>query len=149
MSKLYDILSRYQGFFLGAAIFLSLTAVSFQVENLSIELIFRDNPFTAVLLLGFALLGAWIYIAIDKWRIRQLSDKIVEKSKNENGFQNKLETLTQRQWEIYHLILEGKSNKLICTELYIEPSTLKTHINQLYKKLEVSTRNQLKSRSKH
>ena len=55
--------------------------------------------------------------------------------------------LTSRQREIYDLILSGKSNKEIVSILYIEQSTLKTHINHLYKKLNIQSRKELKSKA--
>lgn len=148
MARLYNILSRYQRFFLGAAIFLCFLAVSIKVERGSVDLILRDNPIIAVLLISVGLLGAWVYIAIDKYKIRKLSGQILEGSKKETDFAEKLKELTERQEEIYHLIIDGKSNKEICALLFIEPSTLKTHINQIYKKLNVESRRQLKNVSK-
>ena len=46
---------------------------------------------------------------------------------------------------IQEKIAEGKSNKEIASELFISLSTVKTHINNLYKKLDVSSRDDLKS----
>jgi DNA-binding CsgD family transcriptional regulator len=42
--------------------------------------------------------------------------------------------LTQREEKIKQLIISGKSNKEIGAELFISVSTVKTHINTLYKK---------------
>ena len=48
--------------------------------------------------------------------------------------------LTQKEEEILHLICAKKSNKEIAAELYVEVSTVKTHINKIYSKLEISDR---------
>jgi ATP/maltotriose-dependent transcriptional regulator MalT len=48
--------------------------------------------------------------------------------------------LTNRQREIFDLIAKGKSNKDIINELFIELSTLKTHINKIYKTLGITNR---------
>jgi DNA-binding CsgD family transcriptional regulator len=56
---------------------------------------------------------------------------------------NKLSTLSKREKELFPLLLSGKSNKTICEELHIAPSTLKSHINHIYKKLGVDSRAQL------
>jgi DNA-binding NarL/FixJ family response regulator len=55
-----------------------------------------------------------------------------------------LNELTERQREVYNLIISGKTNKEIMTELFIEQSTLKSHINQIYKKLNIKKRSELK-----
>ncbi|MCF6347191.1 MAG: helix-turn-helix transcriptional regulator [Flavobacteriaceae bacterium] len=52
--------------------------------------------------------------------------------------------LTQQEQKILDLILEGKTNKEIATEVFVSLSTVKTHINNLYKKLDVATREQVK-----
>lgn len=56
-----------------------------------------------------------------------------------------LSRLTERQRKVYDLILLGKTNKEIMSELFIEQSTLKSHINQIYKKLDIKSRRELKS----
>ena len=49
-------------------------------------------------------------------------------------------TLTAKEQEILELIAIGKSNKEIASSLFIELSTVKTHINKIYTKLKVSNR---------
>lgn len=51
--------------------------------------------------------------------------------------------LSKQEWNIHALILEGKSNKEIATELFISVSTVKTHITNMYGKLKVSSRKEL------
>lgn len=51
-----------------------------------------------------------------------------------------LELLTQKETEILQLIGQGKSNKEIASTLYVELSTVKTHINKIYTKLKVKNR---------
>lgn len=53
-----------------------------------------------------------------------------------------LTSLTQKEEEILHLICAKKSNKEIAAELFVELSTVKTHINKLYSKIGVSNRKQ-------
>ena len=54
------------------------------------------------------------------------------------------EQLTDREQQVALLILKGYSNKEIMHELHVEQSTLKTHINQIYKKGEISNRKEFK-----
>lgn len=48
--------------------------------------------------------------------------------------------LSQRQWQILRLIAQGLSNEQMAQQLFVAPSTIKTHINHLYAKLGVRTR---------
>ena len=52
------------------------------------------------------------------------------------------ELLTERETEVLKLIARGKANKQIARELFVAMSTVKTHVNNLYRKLNVSSRTQ-------
>ncbi len=52
-------------------------------------------------------------------------------------------TLTEREKEILLLLVQGKSNQKISMQLFISVDTVKTHIKNIYKKLEVNNRLQL------
>ncbi len=52
--------------------------------------------------------------------------------------------LTQQENNVLELILQQKSNKEIANELFVSVSTVKTHINSIYKKLGVFSRNEVK-----
>ncbi len=60
----------------------------------------------------------------------------VENNKSHSSFSN----LTIKEQEILKLLAEGKTNKEIAKELYVELSTVKTHINSIYKQLQLSNR---------
>ena len=48
--------------------------------------------------------------------------------------------LTPREHEIFHLLVQGLSNKLIANELGIVESTVKVHIKRIFKKLNFKSR---------
>ncbi|WP_413111770.1 HTH-type transcriptional regulator MalT [Thaumasiovibrio sp. DFM-14] len=48
--------------------------------------------------------------------------------------------LTQREWQVLGLIYAGYSNEQIATELDVAPTTIKTHIRNLYQKLHLANR---------
>ncbi|MDO6432641.1 LuxR C-terminal-related transcriptional regulator [Flavitalea sp. BT771] len=48
--------------------------------------------------------------------------------------------LTQRELQILQLIVDGKTNKEIAAVHFVEVSTVKTHINNIYTKLAVTNR---------
>jgi LuxR family maltose regulon positive regulatory protein len=50
------------------------------------------------------------------------------------------EPLSEREIEVLRLIAAGLSNREIATEIVVAVSTVKTHINNIYRKLDVSSR---------
>ncbi len=52
-------------------------------------------------------------------------------------------SLSKQEEKIKNLIISGKSNKEIANELFISLSTVKTHITNIYSKLNISTRKEL------
>jgi LuxR family maltose regulon positive regulatory protein len=56
--------------------------------------------------------------------------------------------LTQREWQVLGLIHSGCSNEQIALELDVAATTIKTHIRNLYQKLNISDRNQAKTTAK-
>jgi DNA-binding CsgD family transcriptional regulator len=51
-----------------------------------------------------------------------------------------LQELTKRETEVLELLAEGISNGEIAASLYLSPSTVKTHVNRVFRKLGVTTR---------
>lgn len=51
-----------------------------------------------------------------------------------------LHELTLKEMQVLKLIAEGKTNKEIADQNFVELSTIKTHINNIYNKLGVSNR---------
>ncbi len=89
-------------------------------------------------------LFAGLVLAIIK--IVKLNKKLEEISKSPNPqAMNQLPSFTKQEEKILALILAEKSNKEIATELFIELSTVKTHINKLYAKLGAKNRSEAKS----
>ncbi|RMA57182.1 helix-turn-helix domain-containing protein [Ulvibacter antarcticus] len=54
-------------------------------------------------------------------------------------------SLSNQEKKVLDLILEDKSNKEIASMLFVSVSTIKTHVNNLYKKLNVSSRDEVKA----
>jgi len=53
-----------------------------------------------------------------------------------------LSSLTPRQCDVLRLLLEGKTNKLICRELELSESTVKTHLASIFRRLGATSRTQ-------
>lgn len=51
-----------------------------------------------------------------------------------------LETLTAREREVFVHAAQGRDNDAIAAELYISPATARTHLQRVFKKLDLHTR---------
>lgn len=50
--------------------------------------------------------------------------------------------LSPRQVDVLRLLIEGRANKQICSELGLAESTVKTHLEAIFKRLDVNSRTQ-------
>ena len=57
---------------------------------------------------------------------------------------SEIEQLTKQELNIFKQVLSGKSNNEISQQCFISLSTVKTHINNIYRKLNISSREELK-----
>ena len=72
---------------------------------------------------------------------KKVFSKEIEKllvQKSQKSFYH--EDLTRREWEIFHLVMIGKSNSEIAGELVISVSTVKYHVSNILSKLGVKNR---------
>ena len=51
-----------------------------------------------------------------------------------------LSNLTPREMQILQLVIEGKTNRAIATEIYISEKTVEFHLDRIYSKIGVRTR---------
>jgi LuxR family maltose regulon positive regulatory protein len=58
------------------------------------------------------------------------------------------EPLSERELEVLQLIAAGKTNRRIASELFVSVGTVKTHINNLYRKLDAHSRTQALARAR-
>jgi len=58
------------------------------------------------------------------------------------------EPLSEREREVLQLIAAGKTNRQIASELFVGVGTVKTHLNNLYRKLDAHSRTQAVARAR-
>jgi len=129
---------------------ISLAALLFLLKWLELRFIIFDHSFEiyigfiAVIFTG---LGIWLALKLSKPKIKTLVvEKEVYVSRNENFILNtpliaQLE-LSKRELEIVGLLAQGLSNQEIASTLFVSLSTVKTHIQNLFEKLDVKRRTQ-------
>lgn len=69
--------------------------------------------------------------------------KLLKQKRNKKS--EALSKLTKQEEKILSLIQQDKTNKEIAAEIFVSLSTVKTHINNLYKKLDVQSRDEIKA----
>lgn len=77
---------------------------------------------------------------IDPSLTRDLFQTIIEGSNHSSGITEF--SLTKRELEVLHCIVQGMSDRCISQELNISEHTARTHLKNIYKKLRVSSRSQ-------
>ena len=88
----------------------------------------------------------WIYLLILLLLLSIIANFLLfKKVSNQKKYHSATKKLTKQEQNILNLILQDKSNKEIASKMFVSVSTVKTHINNLYKKLNVSSREEVKS----
>ena len=145
INYLADILFRHQKKLEIIAIFLLCLTISFRFTNFKTEWLWSDKTYIAVILVLMLISIALIWIKIEKVKTDNLIKLIkTEVIANRTNTENQVDELSTKQKQVFDLIVAGKSNKEIMNELCIELSTLKTHINRIYKILGITSRQQVK-----
>ncbi|MGV8964269.1 MAG: helix-turn-helix domain-containing protein [Candidatus Saccharimonadaceae bacterium] len=146
MTKITDLLYRRQKAIEIIAIFLFFSLVAFRFDSEKVKLFWSDYPSVAILLALTTALIVVIWLRIEKQKTQILINSLQKaNAEKSTKIESKLFELSLRQKAVFDLILKGKSNKEITAELNIELSTLKTHINQIYKILGIKSRRETKS----
>lgn len=139
-----EALFRFQKILLPSYALLFMGAAYILFGEVAVKLEWNETVYVLMLLVmaSFGISFAWARIEYSK--VRVLMDKLQAKeTEKETSLQHRLNQLSFKEKEVLNHILAGKSNKEICATLFIEHSTLKSHINHIYKKLEVNSRKEI------
>jgi len=135
---------------------ISLAFLLFLLKWLELRFIIFDHSFEiyiGLIAVIFTALGIWLALKLSKPKIETLVvEKEVYVTRNENFILNtslitQLE-ISKRELEILNLMAQGHSNQEIAAKLFVSLSTVKTHIQNLFEKLEVKRRTQAVEKAK-
>ena len=135
---------------------LILAILVFALKWLQWKFVLVDNAidiYIGAIALFFTILGIWVASHIMKPKVETL---IVEKeivvqqpetfALNTTALQ-KL-NLNSREYEVLQLLAKGHSNADIAADLFLSVSTIKTHVSNLYFKMDVKSRTQAITKAK-
>ncbi len=135
-NKILNFFNKKQKLLVALAIFLIFLGVSFNIKSGETTWVWTNYPYVALLIAGLAIILVLLWLKIEKRKIQ----KTINAIHRDKQIVDKHDLLTQRQQQVFDLILQNKTNKEISDELFIELSTLKTHINKIYKTLDIKNR---------
>jgi DNA-binding CsgD family transcriptional regulator len=135
---------------------ISLAFLLFLLKWLELRFIIFDHSFEiyiGFIAIIFTGLGIWLALKLSKPKIKTVVvEKEVIVTRNENFELNtsmiaELE-LSKREMEILNLLAQGLSNQEIAAKLFVSLSTVKTHLQNLFLKLDVKRRTQAIEKAK-
>lgn len=105
--------------------------------------------YLGLLALFFTALGVWVATQLIKPKTKTI---IIEKEVAGSFSVNQIEltklNLSLREYEVLQLLAKGCSNADIASQLFLSLSTIKTHVSNLYAKMEVKSRTQALEKAK-
>jgi DNA-binding CsgD family transcriptional regulator len=127
---------------------ISLAFLLFLLKWLELRFIIFDHSFEiyiGFIAVIFTALGIWLALKLSKPKIETVVvEKEVYVNRNENFVLNTSLVsqlgLSKRELEILGLLAQGHSNQEIAAKLFVSLSTVKTHIQNLFEKLDVKRR---------
>lgn len=110
---------------------------SFLVRDLSMEI------YIGVIALLFTAIGIWAGPRLTRRKVVLVNPNFVF---NQEELERR--TISKREHEVLELIARGHSNQEIADKLFVSVNTIKTHLSNLFLKLEVSRRTQAIQKAK-
>ena len=140
---------------------ISLAFLLFLLRWLELRFIIFKNSFeiyTGFIAVIFTALGIWLALKLskpkpDSYRVETVvveKEVYINRNKNfvlDTSLISQLE-LSKRELEILSLLAQGHSNQEIAAKLFVSLSTVKTHVQNLFEKLDVKRRIQAVEKAK-
>lgn len=135
---------------------LILATLVFALKWLQWKFLIVDNAidiYVGLIAIFFTALGIWVATQLVKPKVETV---VVEKeiivTQPEEFTVNETElkklNLNNREYEVLQLLAKGHSNADIATNLFLTVSTIKTHVSNLYFKMDVKSRTQAITKAK-
>ena len=128
----------------------AMAILVFALKWLQWKYLITDNAsdiYSGFIAVFFTLLGVWVATQLTKPKIQTV---IIEKEvypDQPNGFsisetELKKLNLTPREQDVLQLLIQGHTNAEIAGKLFLSLSTVKTHMSNLFVKMDVKNRTQ-------
>jgi DNA-binding CsgD family transcriptional regulator len=131
---------------------LALAVLAFVLKLLQWKFLILDNSieiYIGLIAVFFTILGIWVAKQLLKPKVETV---IVEKEVPEKFEINETElqrlNLSSREYEVLQLLAKGYSNSEISEHLFLSVSTIKTHVSNLFTKMDVKNRTQATEKAK-
>jgi ATP/maltotriose-dependent transcriptional regulator MalT len=132
-----------------------MAVLVFLLKWLQWKYLITDNSvdiYIGLIALLFTLLGVWVANQLTRTRVETV---VVEKeifvsgpADAVNETELKKLNLTSREYEVLQLLTQGRSNAEIADSLFLSLSTIKTHVSNLFVKMDVKSRTQAIEKAK-
>ena len=119
----------------------------FMLKYLEYRLFIRDLStefYVGIVAVLFTILGVWAGLRLTRKKIVLVGPEFVF---NTDALRQ-LE-ISKREHEVLELLAQGHSNQEIADKLFVSLNTIKTHISNLFSKLDVKRRTQAVQKSKN
>lgn len=128
----------------------ALAALVFALKWLQWKFLIIDNAidiYIGLVAVFFTILGIWVATQLMKPKVETIIKEVPEPfAVNEDGL--KKLNLSSREYEVLQLLAKGYSNAGMAESLFLSLSTIKTHVSNLYLKMEVKSRTQALEKAK-
>ena len=84
--------------------------------------------------------GALRYRAAAERELRKLGHRVHRRSRPGHGEESGVASLTGRELEVARLVVDRRTNAEIANMLFVSPKTVETHMRNIFRKLDVSSR---------
>lgn len=125
---------------------ISMALLLFLLKWLELRFVIIDHAleiYIGAIALIFTGLGIWLAIKIIKPKVTVVEKEVYLNTPfSINKKELELLNLSKRELEVLQLMSEGLSNKEIADRLFVSLSTIKTHSNNLFDKMNVERRTQ-------
>ena len=78
-----------------------------------------------------------VVVSGERYLSPKLSQRLIDSSAGKKGITDPYDTLTNREREILHLIVEGLTSPRIAKKLFLSPRTVELHRSRIMKKLDL------------